>query len=270
MKIIWVTDIHLNFLNNLRFEKFIERLLQEKPDALLITGDIAEAQDIVSFLNRLAQSLKFNIYFVLGNHDFYNGSMNNVRVEIEDLSQNVPTLNFLDTSGPIKIDNDTALVGHSSWADGRFGDYFNSDVQLSDYVLIEDFKRLSKDKIFDKLNELGDTATHFLKEKLEAAFLEFDNVICLTHVPPFKESCWHLGAISNDDYLPHFSCKAMGEMMLEIMKNRPSAHLTVLCGHTHSPGSVQISDNIKVFTGGAEYGKPEIQSVGFVDGNISE
>ncbi len=270
MKVIWVTDIHLNFLNNLGFENFIERLLQEKPDALLITGDIAEAQDITYYLSRLAEYLKLNIYFVLGNHDFYNGSMIQVIEKVDILAQDSPMLTFLDSSGPIKIDNNTALVGHSGWADGRFGDYFNSDVQLNDYMLIEDFKRLSKDMIFNKLNELGDTATHNLKEKLEAAFLDFDNVICLTHVPPLKESCWHLGAISNEDFLPHFSCKAMGEMMLEVMKNRPSSHLTVLCGHTHSPGTVQISDNIKVFTGGADYGKPDIQSVSFVDGKISE
>ena len=267
---VWVTDIHLNFLDNFRFEKFVKRLLQEKPDALLITGDIAEAQNITSYLDRLTQVLEFDIFFVLGNHDFYNGSMKMVRGEIEDLSQDSPTLNFLDISGPIKIDNDTALVGHSGWADGRFGDFFNSHVQLNDYVLIEDFKMLSKDKRYNKLNELGDTATRHLKEKLDAAFLEFDNVICLTHVPPFKESCWHLGAISNADYLPHFSCKAMGEMMLGTMKNRPSAHLMVLCGHTHSPGKIQLNNNIKVFTGGAEYGKPEIQSVNFVDGKISE
>ena len=263
MKLIWATDIHLNFVDSRQLVIFIERILQEKPDALLITGDIAEAQDVTYYLNRLAESLKFNIYFVLGNHDFYSGSMNIVTGKIEKLARDSPMLTFLDNSGPIKIDSNTALIGHSGWADGRLGNYFNSNVRLNDYVLIEEFKKLSKDDIFKKLNEFGDSATLNMKEKLEEALQEFDNVICLTHVPPFRESCWHQGKISNDDFLPHFSCKAMGEMMLEIMKSRPDAHLTVLCGHTHSPGKVQMSDNITVFTGGAEYGRPEVQSMNF-------
>ncbi len=37
--------------------------------------------------------------------------------------------------------------------------------------------------------------------------------------------------------------------------------MTVLCGHTHSPGEAQVLPNLHVLTGGAEYGRPEVQRV---------
>ncbi|MBU4031554.1 MAG: metallophosphoesterase [Candidatus Thermoplasmatota archaeon] len=259
-KIVWVTDIHLNFLDDSGIGDFIRKLQREKADALFITGDIAEAPTVCSYLKRLEQSLDTEIYFVLGNHDFYNGFMDKVLDGVVNLSGNSSSLNFLDISPPVKIGN-TGLVGHGGWADGRFGDFFGSQVWLNDYELIGDFRRLTKDEIFDKLNGFGDAAALVLREKLENAFLECDNVLCLTHVPPFRESCWHRGEISNDDYLPHFSCKVMGEMMMEVMESRPESNLTVLCGHTHSPGRAQIRDNLLVIAGGAEYGRPEIQDV---------
>ena len=80
-------------------------------------------------------------------------------------------------------------------------------------------------------------------------------------MPPFRESCWHEGRISSPDFLPHFTCQAVGEALLEVMDGRPDRHLTVLCGHTHSPGFAQIRDNLIVRTGGAEYGAPVIQEV---------
>lgn len=49
--------------------------------------------------------------------------------------------------------------------------------------------------------------------------------------------------------------------MRQVMLSHPSVKLTVLCGHTHSGGQVQITDNIEVLTGEALYGHPKIQQV---------
>ena len=81
------------------------------------------------------------------------------------------------------------------------------------------------------------------------------------HVPPFRESCWHEGRVSDDEYLPHFSCKAVGEVLLRCMRARPDRKLTVLCGHTHGRGSVDMLPNLSVVTGGADYGRPAVQAV---------
>ncbi len=45
------------------------------------------------------------------------------------------------------------------------------------------------------------------------------------------------------------------------MDSQPQSRLLVLCGHTHGQGEVQITENIQVLTGEAEYGNPVIQRV---------
>lgn len=88
-----------------------------------------------------------------------------------------------------------------------------------------------------------------MRARLPQALSEFQHVIFATHVPPFREACWHRGKISDDDWLPHFTCKAVGDVLLEIMKENPDRKLIVLCGHTHGAGEAQQLPNLKVLTG---------------------
>jgi hypothetical protein len=37
--------------------------------------------------------------------------------------------------------------------------------------------------------------------------------------------------------------------------------MPVLCGHTHGGGEILVAENLRVVTGPAEYGKPEIQQI---------
>ena len=69
------------------------------------------------------------------------------------------------------------------------------------------------------------------------------------------------GAISDDDWLPWFTCKAVGDVLLETAAAHPDKHFTILCGHTHGSGHVHIRPNLEVHTGGAEYGRPVVQTV---------
>jgi hypothetical protein len=80
-------------------------------------------------------------------------------------------------------------------------------------------------------------------------------------VPPLRDACWHEGQISNDEWLPHFTCKAMGDVILEIMRATPQRKLTVYCGHTHSSGICQPLPNVTVHTGIAKYGMPTVQEI---------
>ncbi len=64
-----------------------------------------------------------------------------------------------------------------------------------------------------------------------------------------------------DDYLPFFSCKAVGDVLLEAAQSHPKCQILVLCGHTHSGGEISVAENLRVVTGPAEYGKPEIQQI---------
>jgi hypothetical protein len=159
----------------------------------------------------------------------------------------------------------TCLVGHDGWGDGRCGDYWGLRVALNDWRLIGEFLGLDDHERLKKLNELGDEAAAHFRSVLPSALAEFEHVVVLTHVPPFREACWHRGQISDDDWLPHFTCKAAGDVLRQAMAARPERRMTVLCGHTHSAGQARVLPNLEVLTGGAAYGEPAVQRILEVD-----
>ncbi len=261
MKLAWLTDIHLNFLRPAVLKRFLESLAETEMDAFLVGGDIGEAPDVTHFLNELDHHLQRPIYFVLGNHDFYRGSIAGVRDAVQELCSFGGFLRWLPDAGVIPLTEDTCLIGHDGWGDGRLGDYQRSDVLLNDWAFIDEFGGLDRDKDerLATLHALGDEAADHFRAVLSQA-LAFEHILVLTHVPPFREACWHDGKISDDDWLPHFTCKAVGDVLLEFM-SASDRQMTVLCGHTHGGGEAQILPNLRVLTGSATYGQPVIQRV---------
>jgi predicted phosphodiesterase len=260
-RIAWLTDLHLNFLGENGVQSFVSSLADTTADAFLIGGDVGEAGNVSTYLNALARALARPIYFVLGNHDYYGGTIAGVRAKIEALGSACANLNWLPRSSVIALTEDTGLVGHDGWGDGRNGDYDRSSVELNDSWLIGDLSGLDKSARLARLQALGDEAADHFRAVVPETLERFRHVIVLTHVPPFREACWHEGRISDDEWLPYFSCKAVGDALREAMATRPDRRMTVLCGHTHSPGEAQILPNLLVLTGGAVYGEPKVQRV---------
>ncbi len=263
MKLAWLTDIHLNFLRPAALEAFLVMLADTEADAFVITGDIGEAHDVARHLNAIDNAAQRPVYFVLGNHDFYRGSIAEVRKTAQQLCAGCPNLHWMPDAGVIPLTAETCLVGHDGWGDGRLGDYFGTDVLLNDFGLIGEFGGFeeTKEERLAKMHALGDEAAAYLRTVLPDALARFRHVIVATHVPPFRESCWHEGQVSNDDWLPFFTCKAVGDMLAEAMAAAPERTMTVLCGHTHGGGEAEILLNLRVLTGGARYGSPEVQRV---------
>jgi len=259
MKLIWMTDIHLNFINTDKLNVFCAQVTSLSPDIVLIGGDIGDADSLTHLLLLLELKLRCPIYFVLGNHDYYHSSITDVRKQVLKTTKNSSCLHYLPYTGAVRLSSSTCLLGHDSWADGRYGNYFDSDVMLNDYALIEDLSHLDKQTRLQKLKELGDEAADYFRTQLNLAFLNYQHVLILTHVPPFIEACWHEGNLSSDNFLPHFCCKATGDVFMDLMHKHPDKNLTILCGHTHSGGMCQILPNLFVKTGGANYGQPAIQ-----------
>ena len=261
MRIVWLTDIHLNFIGHDRIEAFCRDIGSAKPDAVLIGGDIGEAADVGGYLQLLEARLPVPIYFVLGNHDYYGGSLAAVRDEIAALVRQSNHLFWLPSSGVVELTAETGLVGHDGWADARFGDYAGSQVMLNDYLMIAELRGLDRGQRQARLNALGDAVAEHFRDLLPEALSRFRHLLVLTHAPPFREACWHEGRISSDEYLPHFSCKAVGDVLVEMMQAHPERKMTVLCGHTHSSGEAEILPNLCVRTGAAVYGRPQIQDI---------
>jgi Icc protein len=260
-RIAWLTDIHLNFVEPAGVDAFLAQVRATDADAVLIGGDISEAHNVIRYLSRIDDALQRPVYFVLGNHDFYFGSIRKVRQQVIDLCAERPRLHYLTASEPIELAPTVGLVGHDGWADARIGDYERSFVMMNDYKLISELSGMTKEARWPLLKSLGDEAAAHIRRVLPLALERYPHVYLVTHIPPLREACWHEGHHSDDEWAPHFTCKAVGDEALEIMSRFPDRQLTLLCGHTHSPGETQPLDNVHIYTGGAVYGTPAIARV---------
>ncbi len=262
MKLTWLTDIHLNFVGRNEVNTLCSEIMNSGADAVLITGDIASSMHLCKYLEYLSDNLKRPIYFVLGNHDYYGSSIQKVNHDVRFLAEKHQSLIWLTRSEVVELSPDTCLIGHEGLADGRLGDPEGSQVMLNDYLHIEELHQTTKERRLEVQNKLGDTAAQYIRAQLIKALKRgYSNIIVALHVPPFAEATWHEGQRSNDDFLPHFGCKATGDVLQSVMKKNPGVNMTVFCGHTHSSGTVDILPNLRVKTGSAVYRQPKIQEV---------
>jgi Icc-related predicted phosphoesterase len=258
-KIMWATDIHLGFADQVNSDRFIKEA--RSGDALIISGDISNGNDLKHWLMVLSNQISIPIYFVLGNHDYYHRSFDEVHGLVRRLVAKQDNLFWL-TELPdkfVEIDEGIAVVGHEGWYDCRNGRL--GRIKMNDFYYIKNFKPLNapgkiSDVLISEFRRLTDEAIKHIEGALEEAFKHYEKVLMVTHVPPFREAAWHKGEISESPFLPLMSSKAMGEMLVRVMANI-NKELVVLCGHTHSPGVAQILPNLKVLTGKGEYHFPE-------------
>jgi Icc protein len=261
MKAAWLTDIHLEFLDTVDISRFCRRLRESSPDIILISGDIAQANSIENHLSKLACEVMLPIYFVLGNHDFYHGSILDVRTRIRDLSSQTNGLYWLSNGGVVRLTQRTCLIGHDGWGDGRHGDFHGSSVSLNDFILIEELAGLNREDLLIRLKNLGNEAANHFQTALQRVPHEVEHIVVLTHVPPFLESSWHEGNYCDDEWLPFFCCQAAGHVLVDFMSRHPNRRMTVLCGHTHGGGTSEILPNLLTVTGPSQYGNPVIQKI---------
>jgi predicted MPP superfamily phosphohydrolase len=265
MRLAWLSDLHLNFVGPDRHEKLFRQLQQQRPDAILIGGDTGEAESIVLYLQSIAERVDAAVYFVLGNHDFYHGSVAATRAAVRRISADVPNLFYLPETGVVKLTARTSLVGHDGWADGRYGDFWSNPLALNDYRLIAELARLDHAGRLAMLNQFGDEAACYLRAAISNAAAASDSVLVLTHVPPFWETCWYQRTVSAEEWVPHFACKAVGDMLLNAAATHASCRFTVFCGHTHNGGTASILPNLEVRVAAAEYGSPAVQETFAID-----
>ena len=267
-KIVWLTDIHLNFLEAAARVQFYKRVAETDANKILITGDIAEAKDICEILDEFSQHVNTPIYFVLGNHDYYFGSVANVREEVRALCEQNSKLIWLGKPEIVALSDDTVLLGHDGWADARYGDFDHSSVSLNDSRLIAELYQaflLNKSALKSEMQKLADADAEILQQTLARVIISnTKKVVIATHVPPVPECSWHKDHPSDENWLPYFASKAIGDVIIDFAQKNKDIHFLVLCGHTHTAASVKFLDNLEIKAGCAQYYKPEIQEVIFV------
>lgn len=278
MTLLWLTDVHFDFLKPKVVEAFGAELRDVYPyvQGCIITGDIATAEKTVPLLRRFMEGWSKPVHFVLGNHDYYNGSIEEVERDVQALCDERAN-DWLSGRYFAWLDGKPTtahsyVVGAGGWYDGRYGDARKSRVLMTDFKRIKNlaphFQESTwlwypeaRDGMLDLLRKLAQESADAGERRLRASLQLNKNVIFATHYPPYAMACWHRGEISDREWLPWFTSHAMGEMLDRVAEEHPEHKILVLCGHTHSEGVYESLPNLRVLTGKAEYGEPCVAGV---------
>lgn len=269
----WASDIHLDICEptkkvdtskRFQFEKMRQIIGDNK---LIVSGDISNSSQVVSDLIEMARQMPdSDIYFVLGNHDFYGNYINNVRREITDLVQDKNFRNLHYIGSPISPiykwpigDQLWTVIGIDGWADGIAGNFMAGPRVVRDYKLIGDLVGKDDMELQGMLSKLGREEAEKLKDKINHPVIQSDetkNLLIVTHVPPFSEAYTYQGKKPQSMFPPHFVCVQTGEVLRKFAYEHPEKNIHVICGHTHDECNVSIASNLHIHVAHADYGKP--------------
>ena len=109
MKIIWITDPHLNFVDSAKLDDFCYKITSLNPNVVFLGGDIADSASLVDKILTLEKKIQCPIYFVLGNHDYYHSSISSVREQVQKISNSSSYLQYLTDTDIVKLTSNTCL-----------------------------------------------------------------------------------------------------------------------------------------------------------------
>lgn len=268
MDVVWITDPHLNFVPHP--EAFGAYVAERKPGAVLITGDIAEvtslARCLVAFKTGLGSDVP--VWFVLGNHDAYSGSVELAKTVAEALTDKYADLIYLGSPkcSAIELCAGNWLVGVDGWYDAAAGLPFESTVELSDFSLVAEMcvTRTASGRDLQgarvgAARRLAQPEAELAKTKLAKVLRKKPKrVVFATHVPPYAEATFNEGRLSNANWVPWFSNLCLGKVLAEAAAAHPEVEFEVYCGHTHSSGTYKKAPNLIVRVGAAKYAVPDV------------
>ena len=263
MKYILGSDLHLDHLNSNELEDFLARVKKEcnDPDAvLLLTGDITQQRTLWEHLDNVAQASRGRMLYVLGNHDFWGGSFAQANTTLRPHGLVDGHAVFMDHVDRIQLEDDLCVVGESGWYDGRNGLQGAPKFIMNDWFYITEYRnnKTMSERQFSAI--VADARAAILDKKLRAACEAGNNrIVVLTHVPPWVESCRHMGRPSDTYALPWFSSQAMADVIDQVAKEYFHVKFEILCGHTHDRYQYRRDDNLNVYVSGAAYGAPYVR-----------
>lgn len=261
-KVLWLTDLHLDKADHRRKRALLAQISGMEYDMLVITGDISSAPFLAGHLRELAAACSPRpLYFVLGNHDFYSGTIDAVEKEVDNVCRTTKNLHHLQGREIIPLSHDTALIGNRGWADARAGWGNKTIIRSRDHHTIGDFRKLTKEALFTRMEMLGHESAVSFRRILPVALGRYRHVVVATHVPPFHQAALYNGDPCGATHQPHFVNLSAGMALCGITRQFPRKRVTILAGHTHSSIHTWILGNLDVRVGGAQTGTPAAQQV---------
>lgn len=255
--LLWLTDIHADKKDSKEIEKFISSISTYSVDLICITGDIAEGNKTLNFLNNLFFQVQKPIAFVLGNHDFFE---NSIQVFQTELASQLKNFYYLPNTNGIQLNQHTFLLGIDNWYNLNDHDYSQVEIIPDDFHAIRDLQQLSSLELIAFFEQKAEEAIQQLRLKLDyAQTLNIKKLYLALHVPPYTPSCYFEDAfLKNEPWKYYWSCAPIGQFINEYASKHPDIDITILSGHTHKPAIYRPLNNVKSYIGTPS----DLQSVG--------
>lgn len=246
----WMTDIHADKKSEADVLQIIEQINEASPSYICITGDIAEHKHTVDFLNLLKSKIARPIFFVLGNHDYY-------QTAIEDFSSYIASLYaqtnlfYLPSYDAIALNDTTGIIGIDNWYNLSDHDFAQAEIRAQDFDQIIDVKGLKSNELISFFEQKYRENLKQLEKKLSLTLQTYDQIYVLMHVPPFHPTNFFDKETLQSAWRYYWSCDPIGKFLVEFMKGYPEKSIIILSGHTHVKGKHQPAPNIKAYVGDA-------------------
>jgi len=278
MPLAWATDLHLDTLGwatrdkrepKVKIKAFCDKLryAEASTDGLLITGDIADGHPTDDWFAILKTAYRKPIYFVLGNHDYYNGGIDITTSRVRRYSKTLGGLHWLNDTDGVELSGSTMLIGHDGWYCGTEGDGIESKLcKVAHSVPLADMTptgiselymaaMYGMPRLFDLMAAFAKVSSDVIGSRARTAAAQgFQRVLIATHVPPFWEASFYKKKKGPAHTAPFYVNKILGDGLLAVAAEHPDVEFVVYCGHAHDAREYEAAPNLTVKTGKARCG----------------
>ena len=204
-KVLWLSDLHLDRATDEQQSLLAKKLAALTYDAVVVCSDSSSGPSLVHHLSMLGAAVApRRLLFVLGNHDFHHSSFREVREAVSRLCRTTPNLIHLGAGDMVALNADVAIIGHDGWADARAGWGKRTIVGNRDHHSIEDFRNLTREELFARMETLGRESAAAFRSTLPRALTRYRRVVVATHAVPFPSATRFSGKVCDSKYQPFF------------------------------------------------------------------
>lgn len=229
MRISFISDLHVDLnrrasINAYRYE-LLKLIEAEKTELLVIGGDISNHyQTTIDFVESLETSAGIPVYFIPGNHDFWEDSIKKDTWGIYQIYQQHPQ-SLIES--PLQLNETYTLVGHSAWYNHAIYDkkrYSENEIEKGKYRFAYWQDKLNLDWQA-KDREVSKYFADIIQKDLDQ--VTTDKIILQTHIVTIPEFTMPM---------PHkifdfFNAYIATDDLKEIQKKYPITHN--IMGHVH-------------------------------------
>ena len=224
-----ISDLHISSFKKSDFPNLIPTA-----NTLAVLGDVCEVDQLkqVKSFFKYVDSLWDNVLYVLGNHEFYNGYLDNTVSRFKDQLQSISSVIVMDND-VVSIDG-IRYICSTLWSDMDKNDPMTvmacRDL-ISDYHCIKttDGRKINPSNTIDLFN----ANASFIKTMLEISESDDVNVVLTHHAPSYLSvSPKFKGNLCNGAFVSDLS-----DLILDNPSIKVWAH-----GHTHHTVDYMIGD----------------------------